>query len=99
MGNQFFVLIFATHVMHPLRFPKGGIRAKRPGPLQGVAARRGSSSQGAATRGHGRLRLARKGLPPAANPAASRGGDAGRKGGRRLRRGSGGGGAMKVKED
>ncbi|RRT50193.1 hypothetical protein B296_00004060 [Ensete ventricosum] len=28
MGNQFYVLIFAAHVMHPLRFPNSGIRAK-----------------------------------------------------------------------
>ncbi|RRT53155.1 hypothetical protein B296_00018780 [Ensete ventricosum] len=28
MGNKFFVLFFAAHVMHPLRFPNSGIRAK-----------------------------------------------------------------------
>ncbi|RWV77451.1 hypothetical protein GW17_00061716 [Ensete ventricosum] len=28
MGNQFLFLIFAAHVMHPLRFPNNGIRAK-----------------------------------------------------------------------
>ncbi|RRT31794.1 hypothetical protein B296_00035332, partial [Ensete ventricosum] len=58
--------------MYPLRFPNSGIRAKpdtrasrlRPGPLQGATAHRGSSSQGAATHGHGRLRPARKGLSP-----------------------------------
>ncbi|RWV94090.1 hypothetical protein GW17_00043407 [Ensete ventricosum] len=27
-GTPIFVLIFATHVMHPLRFPNSGIRAK-----------------------------------------------------------------------
>ncbi|RWW05335.1 hypothetical protein GW17_00031397 [Ensete ventricosum] len=46
----------------------------RPGPLQGAAARRGNSPQGEATRGHGQLRPARKGLPPADSPVASRGG-------------------------
>ncbi|RWW01875.1 hypothetical protein GW17_00035065, partial [Ensete ventricosum] len=58
-----------------------------------------------------RQRPARKGFPPAASPAAIRGGDAGRRGGRplagrlpaakssrRLRRGSGGGGTVRVKE-
>ncbi|RWV77459.1 hypothetical protein GW17_00061708, partial [Ensete ventricosum] len=67
-----------------------------PGPLQGAAARRGSCPQGVATRGHGRLWPARKGLSPAASPAASRGGGTGRKGGRRLCRGSGN--TMRVKE-
>ncbi|RZS24785.1 hypothetical protein BHM03_00057894 [Ensete ventricosum] len=65
--------------------------------------------KGAATRRHGRLRLARKGLSLTASPVANRGGDAGRRGGRplagwlltakgsrRLRRGSGD--AVKVKE-
>ncbi|RWV78243.1 hypothetical protein GW17_00060818 [Ensete ventricosum] len=51
-------------------------------PLQGAAARRGSSPHGATTRGHGRLRPARKGLPPTDSPATSRGDGAGYKGGR-----------------
>ncbi|RZS22823.1 hypothetical protein BHM03_00055648 [Ensete ventricosum] len=81
-----------------------------PGPLQGAVARRGSSPQGAATREHNRLRLARKGLPPTDSPAASRGGSADRRGGRPLagwlpatkgsrclRRGSDGG-VVRVKE-
>ncbi|RWW15776.1 hypothetical protein GW17_00020369, partial [Ensete ventricosum] len=67
--------------------------------------------QGATTRGHDRLRPACKGLPPAASPAANRGGSASRRGGRplagwlpiakgnrRLRRGSGDDGAVRVKE-
>ncbi|RRT33946.1 hypothetical protein B296_00042085 [Ensete ventricosum] len=37
-----------------------------PGPLQGATTRRGSSPQGVATRGHGRLRLA---LSPAREAA------------------------------
>ncbi|RWW48581.1 hypothetical protein BHE74_00045330 [Ensete ventricosum] len=86
--------------MHPPRIPNSGIRAKLPargGRLR--PARKGD-----------RQRLARKGLPPAASPAASRGGDAGRrcghplvgrlqaaKGSRRLRWGNGGG-AVRVKK-
>ncbi|RZS27143.1 hypothetical protein BHM03_00060573 [Ensete ventricosum] len=82
-----------------------------PGYLQGEAAHNGSSPQGAATRGHSRLQPARKGLPPVASPAASRGDIAGRrgdrplarrlpaaKGSRHLRRGSGSGGVLRVKE-
>ncbi|RWV82110.1 hypothetical protein GW17_00056421 [Ensete ventricosum] len=44
-----------------------------PGPMQGVAARRGSSPQGAATRGHGQLRPARRGgrLRLALSPAGA----------------------------
>ncbi|RWW38237.1 hypothetical protein BHE74_00056544, partial [Ensete ventricosum] len=74
-----YVLISAAHVMHPLRFPNSGIRAK--------------------------------GQPIAASPTASRGNDAGRRGGRPLVgqllatkssrclcRGSGGGGVVRVKE-
>ncbi|RWV97575.1 hypothetical protein GW17_00039626 [Ensete ventricosum] len=62
-------------------------------PCKGAATRRGCSSQGATTHGHGRLRPARrggrprparKGLPFMASPTA--------------RRGSDGGGAMRVKE-
>ncbi|RWV84973.1 hypothetical protein GW17_00053274 [Ensete ventricosum] len=53
-------------------------------PPAGAAARRGSSPQGAATRGHGRLRPAHKGQLVAASPAANRGGGAGRRGGRPL---------------
>ncbi|RRT50235.1 hypothetical protein B296_00003279 [Ensete ventricosum] len=82
-----------------------------PGYLQGAAAHNGSSPQGAATRGHSRLQPARKGLPPVASPATSRGDVAGRrgdrplagqlsavKGSRHLRRGSGGDAALRVKE-
>ncbi|RZR90099.1 hypothetical protein BHM03_00017923 [Ensete ventricosum] len=78
---------------------------------QGVTARKRSSPQGAATRGHNRLWPACKGLPPAASPIASRGGGSSRRGGRSLvgrlptakgsrylRMGSGGSGAMRVKE-
>ncbi|RWW54940.1 hypothetical protein BHE74_00038448 [Ensete ventricosum] len=76
-----------------------------------AATRRGSSPQGAATRGHSRLWPAHKGLPPVASPSASRGGGAGRRGGRplarrlptakgcrRLRRGNDGD-TVRVKED
>ncbi|RZR78239.1 hypothetical protein BHM03_00003519 [Ensete ventricosum] len=61
------------------------------GPLQGRPTMawlptRGGRPQGAATHSHGRLRPARKGLSPAASPAASRGGGDGRKGGRPLGR-------------
>ncbi|RRT61181.1 hypothetical protein B296_00027717 [Ensete ventricosum] len=82
-------------------------KGHRPWPsyLQGATARRGDSPQGAATRGHGRLWLAHKGLPPVASPAAIlQGGHplAGRlpaaKGNRCLHRGSGSDGAVRVKE-
>ncbi|RWW82110.1 hypothetical protein BHE74_00009446 [Ensete ventricosum] len=78
-------------------------RGSRPwlGYLQGAAARRGNSPQGAATR---------KGQLVAANRTANRGGDVGGRGGRplagrlstakgsrRLRRGSDGGGIVRVK--
>ncbi|RRT33484.1 hypothetical protein B296_00032470 [Ensete ventricosum] len=80
----------------------------------------GAATYGQATRGGclrctciggGRQQPARKGLPPAASPAASRGGGVSRRGGRplagrlsavkdshRLRRGSDNGGAVRVKE-
>ncbi|RZS13456.1 hypothetical protein BHM03_00045056 [Ensete ventricosum] len=91
----------------------------RPGPLQGAIACRCISPHGATTRGHGRLRphrggrqrSARKGLPPTTNPTASKGGGAGRRGGRplagrlpatkgshRLRQGSDGGDKVRVKD-
>ncbi|RWV87643.1 hypothetical protein GW17_00050341 [Ensete ventricosum] len=71
---------------------RGGRLLPRPpckgaaGHLQGAAARRGNSSQGAATRGRSRLRPARKRLPMAhpQGVAASRGGSASRRGGRPL---------------
>ncbi|RRT51833.1 hypothetical protein B296_00004803 [Ensete ventricosum] len=98
------------HLLHPdleyrdIRSPRGS--QPRPGYLQG-----------AATREHGRLRPTRKGQPAAASlqgvaargPAASRGGDANRRGGRplvgrlptakgnrRLRKGCNGNGAVRV---
>ncbi|RRT37495.1 hypothetical protein B296_00045520 [Ensete ventricosum] len=82
-----------------------------PGPLQGATVLRGSNLQGAPARGHDQLRPARKGLPPTANPVASRGDGVGHKGGRplagrlptvkgscRLCRGSDGDDTVRVKE-
>ncbi|RWV80128.1 hypothetical protein GW17_00058645 [Ensete ventricosum] len=70
---------------------RGGL--PRPGPLQGAAARRAATRKGRPPEGTtgcdqlaraNRQQSARKGLPPAANPAASKGRDADRKGGRPL---------------
>ncbi|RWW09354.1 hypothetical protein GW17_00027162 [Ensete ventricosum] len=81
----------------------------------GAAARKGRPPTGTAGCGQparvNRQRLTRKGLPPAASPTATKGGGAGRRGGRplagrlptikgsrRLRRCSGDGDAVRVKE-
>ncbi|RWV79601.1 hypothetical protein GW17_00059237 [Ensete ventricosum] len=82
--------------MHPLRFPNSDIRAKGRAAIAKAPLQRG---------GHPRAR------PAAASPAASKGGGAGHMGGRplagrlptakgsrRLRRGSGGGSVLRMKE-
>ncbi|RWW06581.1 hypothetical protein GW17_00030081 [Ensete ventricosum] len=75
MGNRLYVLISTAHVMHPLRFPNSGIRAKRRQRGGGAAShsqppsraghpRSGRSQgtlQGGGACGHGGLRLARRG--------------------------------------
>ncbi|RRT31412.1 hypothetical protein B296_00052686 [Ensete ventricosum] len=53
-------------------------------PLHGGGRLRPGPLQGAATRGHGRLWPARKGLLPADSPTASMGGDTCHRGGRPL---------------
>ncbi|RRT37678.1 hypothetical protein B296_00030678 [Ensete ventricosum] len=101
--------------MHLQRFSNNGIRAKGWPAMAWLSTRgdqlRLGPLQGAAIRKHDRLRPARKGLSPADIPTASRGGGAGRRGGRRLVgrlsaakgsrrlcRGSDDGGAVRVKE-
>ncbi|RRT36007.1 hypothetical protein B296_00042589 [Ensete ventricosum] len=86
-------------------------RGGRPRARPAMTSPQGVATLGQPYRQQGQQRLARKGLPPSASPTASRGDSVGRRGGRplagrlsvamgnrRLRRGSGGGGAVRVKE-
>ncbi|RZS28712.1 hypothetical protein BHM03_00062351 [Ensete ventricosum] len=65
-GDLFFILIFAAHVMHPLRFPNSGIRAKGRHPRRHP---RGGACEHSARKGGACGHSARKSCCPRGNDA------------------------------